>query len=157
MGAGVATSRGVTSAITLVSAIRTATAPPTHFFFPCLKHGAVSVMCGKLGIEQGKNIRECSGALTEAVVRRAAITTMAAILYTRLAAGVLSEKWCPQGQVCIEYVVCDSADNLVVFVIKGPEAIVNSKEVPAGVGMSDISYSVRSSRGATVVALRYGS
>ena len=135
MEAGVATPRGITSAITLVPAVRTAAIPPTLFFFPCLKHRAVSVMCGKLGIEQGKNIRECGGASTEAVVRRAANTITAAILYTRLAAGVLSEKGCPRGQVCIDDVVCHGADNRVVFVIKGPEAIVNSKWVPAGVGM----------------------
>ena len=52
VGAGVATPRSITSAITLVPAVRTAAAPPTHFLFPCLKHGAVSVMCGKLGIEK---------------------------------------------------------------------------------------------------------
>ena len=134
VGAGFATPRGITSAITLVSAVLTAAAPPTHFFFPCLGHRAVSVMCDKLGIEQGTNICECGGAPTEAVVRRAAITTTAALLYTRLAAGVLSKKGCPQGQVCSDHVVCHGANNLVVFVIKGPEAIVNSK-VPAGVGM----------------------
>ena len=88
-------------------------------------------MCGKLGIKEGKNIRECGGAPTEAVVCRAAITTTAAILYTRLAAGVLSEKGCPQGQVCIDHVVCHGTDNRVLFVIKGPEAIVNSKGAPA--------------------------
>ena len=95
MGAGVATPRGITFAITLVPAVRTAATPPTHFFFPCLEYRAVSVMCGKLGIEKGKNIRQSGGAPKEAVVRRAAITTPAAILYTRLAAGVLSEKACP--------------------------------------------------------------
>ena len=69
------------------------------------------------------------------MVRRAVITTTAAILYTRLPAGVLSEKGRLQGQVCIEHVVCDGADNVIIFVIKGPEAIVNSKGVPARVGM----------------------
>ena len=135
VGAGVVIPRGITSAIILVSAVRTAMAPSTHFFFPRLKHGAVSVMCGKLGIEKGKNIFKSGGAPTEAVVRRAATTTTAAILYTRLAAGVLSEKGRPQGHVCIEHMACDGADNVVIFVIKGPEAIVNSKGVPTGVGM----------------------
>ena len=88
-------------------------------------------MCGKLGIEKGKNICESGGAPTEAVVRRAAITTTAAVLYTRLAAGVLSEKGRPQGQVCIEHVVCDGADNVIIFVTKGSEAIAISKGVPA--------------------------
>ena len=92
-------------------------------------------MCGKLGIEKGKNICESGGTPTEAVVRRAATTTAAAVLYTRLAAGVLSEKGRPQGQVCIEHVVCDGADNVIIFVIKEPEAIVNSNGVPARVGM----------------------
>ena len=135
MGAGVATPRGITSAITLVPAVRTAATPPTHFFFPCLEHRAVSVMCGKLGIEKGKNIREGGGAPTEAVVRRASIITTAAILYTRLAVGVISVKGCPQGQVFIDYVVCHGADNRVVFVVKGPEVIVNSKGVSAGWGV----------------------
>ena len=138
MGAGVTTFRGITSAVTLMPAVRTAATPTTHSFFPCLEHRAVSVMYGKLGVEKGKNIREGGGAPSEAVFRRAAVTTAAAILYTRLAAGVLSEKGCPQGQVCIDHVVCHSADNRVVFVIEGPEAIVNAKGVPAGVGMCDI-------------------
>ena len=56
-------------------------------------------MCGKLGVEKEKDIREGGRAPSEAVVRRAAVTTAAAILYTRLAAGVLSEKGSPQGQV----------------------------------------------------------
>ena len=95
-----------------------------------------SVSCvTNTGLKSEKNIRECGRAPTEAVVRRAAITTAAAILYTRLAAGVLGEKGRPQGQVCIEHVVCDGADNVMIFVIKGPEAIVNSKGVPARVGM----------------------
>ena len=97
VGAGVATPRGITFAITLVPAVRTAATPPTHCFFPCLEHRTVSVMCGKLRVEKGKNIREGGGAPSEAVFRRAAVTTAAAMLYTRLAAGVLSEKGCSQG------------------------------------------------------------
>ena len=75
-----------------------------HSFFPCLEHRAVSVMCGKLGIEKGKDIREGGRAPSEAVFRRAAVTTAAAILYTRLATGVHSEKGRPQGHVCIDHV-----------------------------------------------------
>ena len=89
----------------------------------------------KVGNEKGKVIREGGRAPTEAVFRRAAVTTSAAILYTRLAAGVLSEKGCPQGQVCIGHAVCHGADNRVVFVVEGPEAIFNAKGVPAGVGI----------------------
>ena len=69
------------------------------------------------------------------MIRRAGVTTAAAILYTRLAAGVLSEKGCPQGQVCIDHVVRHGADNRLVSVIEGPEAIVDAKGVPAGVDM----------------------
>ena len=94
-------------------------------------------MCGKLWVEKGKSIREGGGAPSKAVFRRAAVTTAVAILYARLAraAGVLNEKGCSQRQVCIDHVVCHGAENRVVFVIKGPEAIVNAKGVPAGVGM----------------------
>ena len=135
MGAGVTTPRGITCPVTLMSAVRTAATPTMHYLFPCLEYRAVSVMCGKLGVEKGKNIREGGGAPSEAVFRRAAVATAAAILYTRLAAGVLSEKRCPQGQVCIDHVVCHDADNRVVSVIEGPEAIVDAKGVSAGVDM----------------------
>ena len=92
-------------------------------------------MRGKLGIEKGKAIREGDRAPSEAVVRRPAVTTAAAILYTRLTAGVFSEKQCPQGQVCVNHAVCHGANNRVVSVIEGPEAVVDAKGVPAGVYM----------------------
>ena len=92
-------------------------------------------MCGKLGVEKGKNIREGGVAPSEAVFRRAAVTTAAAILYTRLATGVLSEKGRSQGQVCIDHVICHGVNNRIVSVIEVPEAIVNSKGVPTGVEM----------------------
>ena len=95
-------------------------------------------MRGKLGVEKGKDIREGGRAPSVAVVRRPAVITAAAILHTRLTAGVFSEKGCPQGQVCIDHVVCHGANNRVVSVIEGPEAIVDAKGVPAGVYMSDI-------------------
>ena len=47
---GVAIPRGITSAMTLVLVVLVTTAPPTHLFFPCIKHRAVSVMCDKLGV-----------------------------------------------------------------------------------------------------------
>ena len=97
VGAGVVIPGGITSVVALVSAVQTTTAPSTHFFFPCLEHGAVSVMCGKLGVEERKNVCKGGGAPTEAVVRRAAVTTTAAVLYTRLPAGVLSANRRPQG------------------------------------------------------------
>ena len=101
MGAGVTNLRRVSSAVTLMSAVRGAAAPTAHSLFLCLDHRAVGVMCGKLGVEKEKDIREGGRASSEDVVRRAAVTTAAAILYTRLAAGVLSEKGCPQGQVVL--------------------------------------------------------
>ena len=90
-------------------------------------------MCGKFWVEEGKNVREGGGTPAKAVVRRAAITTTAAILYTSLPAGVLSEKGCPQGQVCVKHVVGDGTYDVIIFVIEGPKAIVNSKGVPARV------------------------
>ena len=133
--AGVAIPRSITSAITLVLAVRVTTAPLTHLLFPRLKYRPILVMCGEFRVEEGKNIRKRAGAPTEAVVRRAAITTTAAILYICLPTGVLSEKGRPRGQVCVEHLICGGADNVIIFVIKGPKAIVNSKGVPARVGM----------------------
>ena len=135
MGVGVTTPRRSASAVTLMPAVGGAAAPSTHSFSPCLEHRAVSVMCGKLGIEKGKYIREGGRAPTKAVFRRTTVATAAAILYTRLATGVLSEKGRPQGQVCIDHVICHGANNRIVSVIEGPEAIVNAKGVPAGVDM----------------------
>ena len=133
--AGVAIPRGITSTITLVLAVRVTTAPLTHFLFSRLKYGPTRVVCGEVRVEKGKNICKRGEAPTEAVVRRAAITTTTDILYACLPAGVLSEKGRPQGHVCVEHVIGDGADNVIIFVIKGPKAIVNSKGVPARVGM----------------------
>ena len=142
VGAGVVIPRGITSAITLVLAVRVTAAPLTHVLFPRLKYGPICVVCGELPVEKGKHICKRGGALTEAVVRRAAITTTAAILYTCLPAGVLSEKGRPQGYVCVEHMICDGADNVIIFVIKGTKAIVNFKGVPARVGMWNVRYSM---------------
>ena len=129
------TPRRSASAVTLMPAVGGAAAPATHSFFPCLENRAASVMCGNLGIEKGKDIREGGRAPSEAVFRRAAATTATAILYTRLATGVLSEKGRPQGQVCIDHVVCHGNNNRAVSVIEAPEAVVDAKGVPAGVHM----------------------
>ena len=69
------------------------------------------------------------------MVRRPAVTTAAAIFYTHLTAGIFSEEKCPQAQVRIDYMVCHVANNRVVSVIEGLEAIVDAKGVPAGVYM----------------------
>ena len=63
------------------------------------------------------------------------LTTTAAILYTCLPTGVLGEKGRPQGHVCVKHVVGDSTDDVIIFLIKGSKAIVNSTGVPARVGM----------------------
>ena len=120
MGAGVTNPRRISSSVTLVSAVRAAAAPTAHSFFPCLEYRAVSVMRGKLGVEKGKDIREGGRAPSKAVVRRPAVTTAAAVLYTRLTAGVYNKEGSPQGQVCIDHVVCHGANNHVVSVIEGP-------------------------------------
>ena len=135
MGAGVTNPRRISSAVILMSAVRAAAALTAHSFFPCLEYRAVSVMRGKLGVEKGKYIREGGRAPSEAVVRRPTVTAAAAILYTRLTAGVFSEEGSPQGQVCIDHVVCHRANNRVVSVIEGPEAIIDAKGSPAGMCM----------------------
>ena len=135
MGAEVTNPRRISSTITLTSAVRAAAAPTAHSFFPCLEYRAVSVMRGKLGVEKGKDIREGGRAPSEAVVCRPGVTTAAAILYTRLTAGVLSEDGSPQGQVCIDHVICHGANNLVVSAIERPEAIVDANGIPAGMCM----------------------
>ena len=92
-------------------------------------------MRGKLGVEKGKGIREGGRAPSEAVVRRPAATTAAAIFYTRLTAGVFSKEGSPQEEVCIDHVVCHGANNRVVSVIEGPEAIIDAKGTPVGMCM----------------------
>ena len=67
--------------------------------------------------------------------RRAAITTTAAMLYTGVAAGVRREKWCPQGHVSFDHVISDGTYDVVIFVIEGPEAVVDPEGVPARVCM----------------------
>ena len=57
------------------------------------------------------------------------------MLYTCLAAGVRSEKGCPQGYVSDDHVISDGTYDVVIFVIEGPEAVVDPKGVPARVCM----------------------
>ena len=135
MEAGVTIPGRTSSAITLMSAVRTAAAPTAHLFFPCLEYRAVSVMCGELGIEKGEGIHEGGRTRSKAVFSRPAVTAAAAIVYARLAAGVFSEEGCPQGQVCFDHVICHGANNRVVSVIEGPEAVINREGVPAGMCM----------------------
>ena len=94
MGAEVTIPGRISSAITLVSAVRTAAAPTAHLFFPCLEYRAVHVMCGELGIEKGETIFKGGKAPPEAVSGRATYTTAAAILYAGLTACVIGEEGC---------------------------------------------------------------
>ena len=135
MGAEVTIPGRISSAITLVSAVRTATAPTVHLFFPCLEYRAVSVMCSELGIEKGEDIHEKGRIPSKAVFSRPAITAAAAILYTRLTAGIFSKKGCPQGQVGVDHVICHGTHNRVVSVIEGLEAVIYREGVPAGMCM----------------------
>ena len=94
-GASVTVTRRRTSAITLGSPIGTSTVPMSNFMFPCLEYGAVSIVRYKLRVEEGKYVGEGCRAPSKAVIRRATITTAAAILYASWTAGVLSEEGCP--------------------------------------------------------------
>ena len=98
MGGEVTVPGRISSAIPLVSAVRTAAAPTAHLFFPCLEYRAVSVMRGELGIEKGEDIHEGGRTPSKAVFSRPAVTAAVAILYTHLTAGVFSKEGCPQGQ-----------------------------------------------------------
>ena len=94
MGAEVTIPGRISSAITLVSAVKTAATPTAHLFFPCLEYRAVSVMCGELGIDKGETIFKGGKTPPEAVSGRAIYTTAAAVLYAGLTAGVLGEEGC---------------------------------------------------------------
>ena len=128
MGAEVTISGRISSAVTLVSTIRTTRAPTAHLFFPCLEYRAVSVMCGELGIEKGEDIYERGRRPSNAVAA-------AAILCTRLTAGVFSKDGCPQGQIGVDHVICHGSHNHVVSVM--PEAIIYRESIPAGMCMFD--------------------
>ena len=132
MGAGVTVPGRISSAITLVSAVRPAVAPTAHLFSPCLEYIAVSVMCCELGIEKGEDIHEGDMTPSKAVFSRPAVTAAVAILYARLTAGVFDKEGCPQGQVGVDHVICHGANNCVVSVIEGPGAVIYREGVSAG-------------------------
>ena len=89
-------------------------------------------MYGELGTEKGEGIHEGGRTPSKAVFSRSAITAAAAILYTRLTAGVFSKEGCPQGQVGVDHVICHGANNRVVSVIERPEAVICREGAPAG-------------------------
>ena len=121
------------SAVTLGSSVGTSPVPMSHFLFPCLEYGAVSIVRDKLRIEKGKDVGEGRGAPSKAVVRRTTVAAATAILYTCLTPGVLSEERHPQEQVGVESVVCYSTINRVILAIEGPDAIIDAKGVPTRV------------------------
>ena len=131
MGAGATVPARISSAITLMSAVGSVAAPTAQLFHPCLEYRAVSIMCGKLGIEKGEDIHEGGREPSKAMLSRPAITAAAAILYTRLTASVFSREGCPQGQVGVDHVVCHGTHNRVVSVIEGPAAVIDREGVPA--------------------------
>ena len=133
VGPSVTVTRRRTSAVTLGSPVGTSTVPMSHFLFPCLEYGAVSIVRYKLRVEEGKNVGEGCRAPAKAVIRRTTITAAAAILYTSLMAGVLSEEGCPQGQLGVESMVCYSTHDRVILVIEGPDAIIDAEGVSARV------------------------
>ena len=92
-------------------------------------------MCGELGIEKGEDIHEGGRAPSKAVFIRPAVAAAAAILYARLTAGVFSKEGCPQGQVGVDHVICHGANNRIVSVFEGAEAVIYREEVPAGMCM----------------------
>ena len=118
------------SAVTLGPSVRTSTVPISHFLFPCLEYGAVSIVGGKLRVEKGKYVGEGRRAPSKAVVRRSTVAAAAAILYACLTAGILSEKGGPQGQLGVEGMVCYSTNNRIILVIEAPDAIIDAKGVP---------------------------
>ena len=63
------------------------------------------------------------------MVRRTTVAAAAAILYTWLAAGVLSEEGCPQGQFSVESMACYSTNHRVILIIEGPDAIIDAEGV----------------------------
>ena len=122
-----------TSAVTLGSSVGTSTVTMSHFLFPCHGDGTVSIVRDKLRVEKGKYVGEGRWAPSKAVAQRTTVASAAAILYTCLAAGVLSEEGCPQGQFGVESMVCYSTNNRVILVIEGPDAIIDAQGIPTRV------------------------
>ena len=130
-GAEGARSRSIAFVVTFVPAVGVASAPAAHPLFPGLEYGPVCVMCGKLRVEERENILKRFRAPTKAVLGRAAVAAVAAILYTCLAAGVIRQEGCPQRQVGVDHVIGHSANNVVIAVIKRPKAVIDREGVPA--------------------------
>ena len=57
------------------------------------------------------------------MVGTATVTAAAMVLSASLATGILSEERSPQGQVSFHRAISHSANNVIVSVVKGPQAI----------------------------------
>ena len=73
------------------------------------------------------------------MVGTATVTAAATVLGASVATGILSEERSPQGQVSFHSAISHSTNNVIVSVVKGPQAIIYHKGVMAGV---DVRYSV---------------
>ena len=82
-------------------------------------------MRSKFGVEEGEGIFKRCRAPSEAVFRKATITTAAAILYASLVASVVEERVFPERQVGVHDIIRYCTHNRVVTVIEGPEPVVN--------------------------------
>ena len=67
------------------------------------------------------------------MIGRTTVAAAAAILYACLAAGNLSEKGGPQGQLGVECMVCYGTHDRVILVNEGPDAIIDAEGGPARV------------------------
>ena len=135
MGLEVTVVGRVPSDITLRAAVGAASTPPAHAFFPRLKYGTIRVVRCNFGVEQGEGIRERGRAPSEAMFGQPAIATATAILNACLATSVVREERCPQGQVGVYDLIRHSADDRVIAIIEGPEAIIDAEGIPARVYM----------------------
>ena len=69
----------------------------------------------------------------ENAFRRATTTTATSILYASLAACVVRETRRRERQVCINHIIRNGTQNIVVAIIEGPEPVVNRKWISARV------------------------
>ena len=130
-GAESAGAGSIAFVVTFTPAVGATSAPAAHPLLPGLEYGPVCVMCGILRVEERENILKRFGAPTKAVLGRAAVATVTAILYTRLAAGVIRQEGCPQRQVGVDHVIGHGAYDVVIAVVKRPKAVIDREGVPA--------------------------
>ena len=89
-------------------------------------------MRSEIGVEEGEIIFKGGNAPSEAVSGRATYTTVAAILYAGLAAGVLGEEECLWRGVSVDDVIRYCTHDCVVTVIERSKPVVDKKRGPCG-------------------------